>query len=81
MTIASLKRWNNLSSSRIYAGQNFLVREGGSTSQRYRIQQGDTLEAIAGRFRVSIQDLKDWNGLRNSRIRAGNYLTIRSSGS
>ena len=81
VTIASLKRWNNLSSSRIYAGQNLLVREGGSTSQRYRIQQGDTLEAIAGRFRVSIQDLKDWNGLRNSRIRAGNYLTIRSSGS
>ena len=50
---------------------------------RYRIRPGDTLSVIASRFGVSVAELKAWNGLRSSRIRAGRYLNVKppSSGS
>jgi LysM repeat protein len=47
-------------------------------TQRYRIRRGDTLDSIAKRFGVSVDDLKSWNRLRNSRIHEGNYLTIQT---
>ena len=47
------------------------------SANHYRIRSGDTLSVIAGRFGVSVADLRRWNGLRSSRIRAGRYLIVR----
>lgn len=47
---------------------------------RYRIARGDTLSGIAQRFGVSIGQLKRWNGLSSSRIRAGRYLIVQPEG-
>lgn len=44
--------------------------------QRYRIQPGDTLGAIAGRFNTDIQTLRSSNRLRGHTIIAGNELLI-----
>lgn len=44
---------------------------------RYRIRSGDTLSVIASRFGVTVAELKAWNGLRSSRIRAGRYLNVK----
>ncbi len=44
--------------------------------QQYKIKNGDTLGAIAARYRTSVAALKDTNRLRNSRIRAGKSLLI-----
>ena len=44
--------------------------------QRYTIRSGDTLGAIANRYKTSVVALKDTNQLRNSRIRAGKSLLI-----
>jgi len=49
-------------------------------SGRYRIASGDTLGGIARRFRVSVSELRAWNGLANNRIRAGRYLIVNSKG-
>jgi len=43
---------------------------------RYLIKPGDTLESIAAQYSVSIDNLKNWNGLRTSRINAGGSLDI-----
>jgi LysM repeat protein len=51
---------------------------GGST-QRYQIRRGDTLAVIASRFGVTVRQLMDWNGLRNTRITAGQYLLVRET--
>ena len=48
-------------------------------STRYKIRQGDTLAVIAKRLGVTVADLKAWNGLTNSRIRAGKYLAVHAS--
>jgi membrane-bound lytic murein transglycosylase D len=49
---------------------------GGGTG-KYRIRRGDNLAMIAKRFGVSVSDLKQWNGLRSSRIGEGDYLVVR----
>ena len=41
------------------------------------IRNGDTLEAIASRFGVTVKQLQAWNGLRGTRIRAGKRLIVR----
>ncbi len=81
-TIADLRRWNNLNSSRIYPGQKLVVGSQASIAQTtYRIRSGDSLTVIAKRFGVSVNDLMRWNGLRSSRIRQGDTLVIRQAGS
>jgi len=42
----------------------------------YRIKRGDTLAAIASQYGTTVQSLREWNGLRGSRITAGGTLTI-----
>lgn len=81
-TVANLRRWNSLSTSRIYPGQKLLVGAQASTAQTsYRIRSGDSLAVIAKRFGVSVNDLMRWNGLRSSRIKSGDTLVIRQTGS
>ena len=50
---------------------------------RYRIRPGDSLSTIAERYKVSLSQLRRWNGIRGSRIIAGRSLRvyIPSSGS
>ena len=52
-----------------------------SSGGRYKIRRGDSLELIAKRFSTTISDLKARNGLRSSRIVAGDYLSVSSGGS
>ena len=42
----------------------------------YKIKEGDTLGGIAAKFRVSVKNLKSWNGLTSDLIRAGKTLKI-----
>jgi membrane-bound lytic murein transglycosylase D len=68
----------------VYGGGSGSGRAGGLVdggTGRYRIGRGDTLGAIASRFGVGVQQLMAWNGLPNSRIRAGRYLNVRAPGS
>lgn len=89
VSVRNLQRWNGLMGTRITAGETLIVSgtaaaksgSGATTVEaagksRYRIRRGDTLAVIAKRFGVSVDDLKRWNGLRTTRIRAGHYLTV-----
>jgi membrane-bound lytic murein transglycosylase D len=42
----------------------------------YRVKSGDVLGTIAQKHGVSVRKLKDWNGLKNSRINIGQRLVI-----
>ncbi|MDL2213382.1 transglycosylase SLT domain-containing protein [Bacteroides sp. OttesenSCG-928-N06] len=42
----------------------------------HKIKNGETLSTIAARYRVSVNDIKRWNGLRNNQIIAGKQLKI-----
>ena len=54
-----------------------VVEPAGLTATRYhRIRNGETLSTIARRYGVSVNSLKRWNGLKSSRIRAGQRLIV-----
>ncbi len=42
----------------------------------HRVQRGETLSGIASRYKVSVADIRKWNGLTGARIRAGQELRI-----
>ena len=44
--------------------------------QPYRVRRGDTLEALASRYQVSVSSLKSNNKLSGSRLRIGQSLSI-----
>lgn len=50
-----------------------------STTVYYKVRSGDNLGSIAMRYNVRVSDLMYWNGLHNSRIRAGQRLVIYMS--
>ncbi len=43
---------------------------------RYRVRSGDYLGKIAARYGVTVGQIKRWNGLRSSRLKIGQRLTI-----
>ncbi len=45
----------------------------------HKIRSGETLSTIANRYGVSTSNLKKWNGLSSSRIRAGQKLKIQKT--
>ncbi len=42
----------------------------------YEVQQGDTLSSIARLFSTTVASIQTWNRMPNTRIRAGDHLTI-----
>ena len=54
-------------------------QDGGNALITYVIERGDTLSEIAGKYRVSFENLKKINGLRSDKIRIGQVLKIPAS--
>ncbi|HSE83680.1 MAG TPA: LysM peptidoglycan-binding domain-containing protein, partial [Thermodesulfobacteriota bacterium] len=52
-----------------------------SVSTKYTVKKSDTLGAIAYKFGVTVQELKNANGLVDDRLQVGGVLTVPSSGS
>ena len=71
-----LKRYNGLSSSMIKVRQVLKIPNRGRGALSHNIKYGDTLSEIAVKYRVSVNDIKKWNGLRTSILTAGKKLRI-----
>lgn len=44
---------------------------------RYKLGKRDSLQSVASRHKVSVADLKEWNGLKQDHVSAGQSLQIR----
>ncbi len=92
VSIEDLKKWNNLKSNRIVSGQRLVVKktEGSSKSSKSKktssvstketlhiVKKGETLERIAQKYGVSIEDLKKWNNLRSNKVFPGQKLVVK----
>ena len=52
------------------------VKDGTSNRIVYRVKNGDYLGKIAKNYRVSVNQIKKWNGLRSDNLRIGQILYI-----
>lgn len=43
----------------------------------HRVRRGETLSGIAKRYRVTVSQLRSWNGLRSNTLRVGKVLRLR----
>ncbi len=82
-TVEALRAANNFGRrSILYAGQKIKVPQSGPSSQarvesRHVVRRGENLTLIAQKYGLSVRDLVNANGLRNSsRILVGQTLTI-----
>lgn len=48
----------------------------GTSTQKYRVRQGETLSNIARKFNVTVQDLKAWNALNSNSLTVGRSLVV-----
>ncbi|MFN2165883.1 MAG: LysM peptidoglycan-binding domain-containing protein [Anaerolineae bacterium] len=93
--IALLREVNNLRGSFIRAGDALLIPSGGQWSSSlalsgkspaasrrgYRVRRGDSLYRIAGRFKVSVDDIVAWNELDpGAYLKPGQKLTLYVGG-
>lgn len=56
-----------------FANQGEIMKE---TRKTHKVKYGETLGGIAARYRVSVSDLRDWNGIRGNLIREGQTLVL-----
>ena len=50
--------------------------DGSGNLIRHKIKTGENLGSIARKYRVTVKQIMRWNGMRNTKIRAGKYLKI-----
>lgn len=104
VTVAQLRSWNNLRSTRISVGQNLIVQKRAvapapqqpaettlaqqtnnpeaatrTVNEYYRVRRGDNLGRIAQQNRVTVAQLKSWNGLRSDNIAVGKNLIVKKN--
>jgi membrane-bound lytic murein transglycosylase D len=66
---------------RMRVGQVLQLPGGAATqpaARVHRVRRGENLSVIASRYGVTVRQLRAWNGLRGSRIIAGQRLQIRA---
>ena len=74
VSIADIKKWNNLTTSRVLSGRRLKIRLTSENIDYYRVRTGDTLWDISKKFGVSVDEIQRWNALAD--IRAGDKLVI-----
>jgi membrane-bound lytic murein transglycosylase D len=78
-----IKDFNNLHNSRLHINQKLVIPIAKKSSLRrvasknyYMVKKGDSLESIAKRYRVSIENIRRQNNIKGSLIRVGERLKI-----
>ncbi len=90
MTVDEIKNLNGLVSNNLNVGQLLKVQVAGqpaapapvqsSTGATYRVVPGDTLFGIARKFNMTVDEIKNINGLVSNNLSVGQILRVRGSG-
>jgi membrane-bound lytic murein transglycosylase D len=85
VTVADLKRWNQLRNNHLKIGQKLQLNGGTSTASAqtgkattYRVRSGDTLYRIAQRYKVDLKQLQSWNPGVGKHLKVGQKLAINN---
>ncbi len=81
VSIDALKRANNLSGNSLFPGQRLSIPTSGSSGSgttTYRVQSGDSLYLIAKKYGITVEALRQANGISGNNLLAGQTLKIPS---
>lgn len=80
-SVGDIRQANRLKGSRILVGQKLKipVRATAQANGRYRVRRGDSLDAIAKKFGVSVRQLRTANAIRGHLIHPGQTLIVPTS--
>jgi membrane-bound lytic murein transglycosylase D len=88
VSVSALRAANNsVNPRRMSVGQTLRIPAGGSATVRtatatapatrfHQVRRGENLSVIANRYGVSVRQIQSWNGLRTTRIQAGQRLRV-----
>ena len=88
VSIDELKAWNNLKDYGLSQGQELIVkrptgatevvkaREDKVATGFHRVEDKESLFSIAKKYGVTVQEIKDWNGIVGSDVKVGQMLVI-----
>ena len=87
VTVADIKDWNELDGDIITPGQKLIVAEpkkkntkdtktSNKKQKTHTVKEGENLTMIADKYDVTVGDLKSWNDLSGSVIKAGQVLIV-----
>lgn len=82
VSITDIKKWNNLSKDTIYVAQKLQidgqvpVEIQQPTGVTHKVAKGDSLSKVANQYKVTIKEIKDWNGLTTDAIYIGQALKV-----
>lgn len=87
LTISTLKKTNKLTSDIIYVNQKLTVSISKTTTNSstkpitstsyHTVVRGDTLSKIAAKYKITLNDLTNWNKLNNHIIYPGQKLIVK----
>ena len=79
LSINQIIAWNNMTDLVIYPGQSLSLLEPHSHDETttYTVQVGDGLWGIARKFNLSVEELKNLNGLNTDTIYPGQKLVVK----
>ena len=105
VSIADIKKWNNLSSNKLISGKSIVIysdvdaskveksktnlinknnskenskeTSSQSSSTIHKIKEGESLWTIAKKYQVHVNDLMEWNKLKDERVKIGQSIKIQ----
>jgi membrane-bound lytic murein transglycosylase D len=78
-----LKQLNGLTANAIHPGDRLLVEADSRPTGRefyYQVRKGDSLWSISRKHKVSPEEIKRWNNLKNNTIHPGKNLRLKVAG-
>ncbi|MFP7169747.1 3D domain-containing protein [Terribacillus sp. 7520-G] len=76
VSVNQLKELNQLDSDLIFPNQKLTIDKETNQADTYTVQKGDSLSKIAGKFNISVGELKAWNSLNSDLIVIGQQLAV-----
>ena len=75
--ISIIKKYNLSQYDRIKSSKSIVAQVPSVKAEYYKVQKGDTLYSIARKYNISVQKLKETNGLTSNSISIGEDLLVK----
>ena len=91
VSVDEIKLWNNLTDNSLSTGQELLIKKSDptrpaqtaiapSTTGKHTVAAGETLFSISRLYAVTVDQLRNWNGLGSNELKMGQVLLVAAPG-